>query len=62
MLVSVGLGWSVLPSHMLDDSVVELPMGSLSMRRRLGVVTRCGRTLGRAACALVAALPDGEHG
>jgi len=60
MLVSVGLGWSVLPSHMLDDSVVEVPMRSLSMMRRLGVVTRRGRTLGRAARALVTALPEGE--
>jgi len=58
MLVSVGLGWSVLPAPMLDDSVVELPMPELTMLRRLGVVTRRGRTLGRAACALVAALPD----
>jgi len=57
MMVSVGLGWSVLPSHMLDDSVVEVPMRSLSMMRRLGAVTRRGRTLGRAARALVAALP-----
>lgn len=57
MLVSVGLGWSVLPRHMLDDSVVELPMTRLPMRRRLGTVTRSGRTLGRAARAMLAALP-----
>lgn len=57
MLVSVGLGWSVLPRHMLDDSVVELPMTRLPMLRRLGTVTRSGRTLGRAARAMLAALP-----
>ena len=57
MLVSVGLGWSVLPRHMLDDSVVELTVPRLPMLRRLGTVTRRGRTLGRAARAMLDALP-----
>lgn len=57
MMVSVGLGWSALPASMLDAGVVEVPVRGLLMSRRLGSVTRRGRTLSRAARAFVDALP-----
>lgn len=57
VMVSVGLGWSALPASMVDGSIVELPVQGLVMQRRLGTVTRSGRTLSRAAMALVAMLP-----
>ena len=57
MMVSVGLGWSALPASMLDESVVALEMKGLVLRRRLGSVRLKGRTLSRAANALIALLP-----
>ena len=58
MLVSVGLGWSALPSNMLDETVVELPIHGLQMQRQLGCVTQRARTLSRAAEAFRGLLED----
>ena len=60
MMVSVGLGWSALPASMVDESVVALPVAGLVMQRRLGSVRLRGRTLSRAAEALVTMLPSGN--
>ena len=57
MMVSVGLGWSALPASMVDESVVVVRVAGLRMRRRLGSVGLRGRTLSRAAGALVGMLP-----
>jgi len=57
MMVSVGLGWSALPASMIDGGVAALPMEALTMLRRLGAVTRRGRTPTRAAGALLGFLP-----
>ena len=53
MLVAIGLGWSVLPETMLDDSVRELALPGLEMWRELGVVRHRQRTLSAAARALL---------
>lgn len=53
MMVSVGLGWSALPSSMIDNSIVEVPINGLHMQRQLGAVQLKNRTLGRAAKAFV---------
>lgn len=53
MLVSVGLGWSVLPETMLDKKVRRLPIKSLRLQRTLGVVFHRERTLSNAAHALI---------
>lgn len=53
MLVSVGIGWGVLPESMLDDSVVKVRLSNLTMRRQLGYVTRTDRTISRAGNALL---------
>lgn len=58
MLVSVGLGWSVLPESMLDKSVCQVKVKNLSMQRTLGVVTHIERTLSNPARALIAALTE----
>ena len=58
MLVSVGLGWSVLPRTMLDAEVVPLQVPSLTLSRELGVVEHPGRTLSNAAIALLALLRE----
>ncbi len=56
MMVSVGLGWSALPSNMIDDGIVSVPVTGLSMERQLGAVCLRGRTLSRAAMAFMGML------
>lgn len=52
MMTGVGLGWSVLPNTMLDDSLVVLEVGE-TINRMLGAVGLAGREPGRAARALL---------
>ena len=58
MLVSVGLGWSVLPCTMIDDELIALPLQGLSLRRSLGIVRHPARTLSNAAQALLGMLTE----
>ena len=51
MLVTVGLGWSVLPLSMLSPELVSVELPQLFFHRQLGLVTHTGRTLSRAASA-----------
>jgi DNA-binding transcriptional LysR family regulator len=57
MMVSVGLGWSALPSKMIDDGITAVPVEGLTMQRQLGSVCLQGRTLSRAAVAFLDLLP-----
>ncbi len=59
MMVSIGLGWSVLPETMLDDSVVRLNVDTALPVRRLGVVTHPGRSRSNAAGAFLDILNRG---
>ena len=59
MLVAIGLGWSVLPRSMLDDTIAPLAIPELAMRRDLGVVWHERRTLSVSARALLAQLRAG---
>ena len=52
MLVSVGIGWGLLPVTMLDRQIRAIPMKSLALQRRLGTVFHRERTLSNAADAL----------
>jgi DNA-binding transcriptional LysR family regulator len=56
MLVSVGIGWSLLPLTMLDAQIMKLPVGELALQRSLGIVYHRERTLSNAAGALIALL------
>ncbi|MBK6756595.1 MAG: LysR family transcriptional regulator [Moraxellaceae bacterium] len=38
MMVSIGLGWSVLPANMTNNEMVILPITGVNMQRQLGVV------------------------
>jgi DNA-binding transcriptional LysR family regulator len=53
MLASIGLGWTVLPESMLDDSLRPLAMPQLTMHRRLGIVWHQRRTISSPAQALM---------
>ena len=52
MLVSVGLGWSVLPESMLSKDIKAIPTQGLKLKRELGMVWHKARTLSNAAQAL----------
>lgn len=51
MLAAAGLGWSLLPSGMLNDRLVALDTG-LQLQRELGLVFHRQRSLSNAAAAL----------
>lgn len=49
MMVSVGLGWSVLPTSMIDDQITQLQWPGVPMFRELGVIHLKNRTLSNGA-------------
>lgn len=51
MMVSVGLGWSVLPESMLDENIRPLRLGGVALTRDLGVAKHHKRQLSNAAKA-----------
>jgi DNA-binding transcriptional LysR family regulator len=53
MMASVGLGWTVLPRSMCDDTLATLQVGNTSIERTLGIVYHRGRSLSRAAMAFI---------
>lgn len=52
MMVSVGLGWSVLPRSMLNKELKTLSIDGIKLERQLGVVWHSGHTLSNAAKAM----------
>ncbi len=61
MLVSVGLGWSVLPQTMLSDELQALDVPGIPLIRQLGVVHHRQRTLSNAARAMLQQLQANRH-
>jgi DNA-binding transcriptional LysR family regulator len=62
MLVASGLGWGVLPLIMLTDELASVPTPLIHIHRELGIVTRKGSTLSRAAQAFCDLLLREEAG
>lgn len=65
MMVSVGLGWSVLPKTLVDDNLVEITTKDARLFRTLGIVKHNKRHLGNAAIAffeLVLAFSQSQRG
>jgi len=58
MLVSAGLGWSVLPLSMLHAEMVCVDVPGIRFHRELGIVTRQTGSLSRAAQAFCGMLTD----
>jgi len=58
MMVSIGLGWSLLPETMIDDSLTILHPGSEPIVRELGYIYHRDRTLSNAASCLVGMLTN----
>ena len=58
MLITVGLGWSVLPVSMLDDSLQVINVPNVTIARQLGVIHHLQRTLSNSARAFLELLED----
>jgi len=52
MMVSVGLGWSVLPRSMITKELKTLHIDGINLERKLGIVWHSGHTLSNAAKAM----------
>ncbi len=53
MMVSIGLGWSLLPHTLLDASLKKLSLETEQIRRPLGLIYHRNRTLSNAAQAFI---------
>lgn len=49
MMVSIGLGWSVLPASLVDGPICHIPVQQLDVSRELGCIYHQGRSLSKAA-------------
>lgn len=58
MMVSVGLGWSVLPTTLTDEHMKILNVPKLKLQRDLGVIKHQKRSLGNAAKAFYQTLTE----
>jgi DNA-binding transcriptional LysR family regulator len=56
MMVSLGLGWSVLPLTLMNEQLCELKVGNIRLERQLGAIHHTERTLSNAALAMLALL------
>ena len=57
-MVQAGLGWSMLPMSMLDDSLVALDIRRGRATRQLGTIVHSQRTLSNAVVAMINLLQD----
>ncbi|MDI3324995.1 LysR family transcriptional regulator [Pontibacterium granulatum] len=57
MMVTIGLGWSLLPESLVRDDLKALPVDAEPVQRQLGVIHHRDRTLSNAARHLVEMLP-----
>ncbi len=53
MLVSIGLGWSLLPETLLDEQLHCFEVKGISVSRQLGIVINRQRTLSNAAKVMI---------
>ena len=53
MMVSIGLGWGVLPKSMLDSSLTQLQLNNAPLSRQLGYIHQRDRSLSNAAQAFI---------
>ena len=58
VMVSIGLGWSILPATLIDDSVKALDLKGHTLSRTLGCVHHRNRSLSNAAEAFIRVLKE----
>ena len=56
MMASIGLGWTILPETMLDETVNKIVIKDINLRRELGYVTHNDMTLSNATKAMIGLL------
>ncbi len=61
MMVGVGLGWSVLPDTLIDQSLVKLVIKGFNAGRLLGIVSHKDRTLSQAALKMNQLIINAKH-
>lgn len=61
MLTAIGLGWSLLPERLIDDSLHRLAVDHAPIQRPLGYLVHRNRTLSNAARAMLALLDDARE-
>ena len=62
MMVSIGLGWSLLPRTMLDRRLRALNISNVRLQRQLGYVVHEARSLSNAATAFIDCLERSTPG
>lgn len=58
MMISIGLGWAVLPRTMLNNQLRGLNIENTSLHRKLGYIHHTSRTLSNASKAFIATISD----
>lgn len=61
MMVSIGLGWGVLPESMLDNHLTQLNINDAALSRQLGYIHQRDRSLSNAAKAFIRELHSQEN-
>ena len=61
VMVSANLGWSMLPTSMLDGTLISKPLPGADIKRSLGIVTRRNRTLSQSSSAMIAMLQQEKN-
>jgi DNA-binding transcriptional LysR family regulator len=56
VLVSAGLGWSVLPQGLIDESLHQLPIKDITLGRKIGYLVHKSRSLSNAGEAFLSAI------
>ncbi|HBC58109.1 MAG TPA: LysR family transcriptional regulator [Gammaproteobacteria bacterium] len=59
-MCAIGLGWSLLPTTMIDETLTILEVPGVQLQRILGMVIHEQRTLSRAALAFTNLLEDAQ--
>ncbi|WP_045498295.1 LysR family transcriptional regulator [Vibrio hyugaensis] len=58
MMISIGLGWGVLPQSLLDDDLIEIQVENVEFDRELGLIFHQQRSLSNAAQAFITMLEE----
>lgn len=56
VLVSAGLGWSVLPQGLIDESLHQIPIENITLSREIGYLVHQSRSLSNAGEAFIEAI------
>ena len=61
MMVSIGLGWSLLPASMLETGLCEIAIKNTAIERQLGYIHHREKTLSNAARAFIQLLKEQQQ-